>query len=95
MKETSQAFSWRRLSALFAKVNLPLDSPSPALVDACVCVCASYKATQTHTHTQTDGNTRSNRKKKKSVSHPCRACAHRAASVRGAGGRWGVEGGGG
>ena len=59
-----------------------------------LCVCACNKATQTHTHAQTDGNTRCNRKKKKkkSVSHPCGACAHRAASVRGAGGCWGGGG---
>lgn len=94
MKETSQAFSWRRLSALFAKVNLPLDSPSPALVDACVCVHVTKQHKHTPTHRQMETHA-ATEKKKKSVSHPCRACAHRAASVRGAGGRWGVEGGGG
>lgn len=60
-----------------------------------VCVCTLQSNTNTHPHTDRWKHTQQQKKKKKSVSHPCRACAHRAASVRGAGGRWGVEGGGG
>ncbi len=64
MKETSQAFSWRRLSALFAKVNPPLDSLScsDGCMHVCVCVCVCCKETQAQTYTQTDGSTRTHRK---------------------------------
>lgn len=55
-------------------------------MDACVCVRVCHKETQAHTYTQTDGNTRTNTEN--SVSHPCRACAHKAANVKGAGGCW-------
>ena len=74
-----------------SRLTLPL-LPWWMRVRVCVCVTKQHKHTPTHRQMETHA---AREKKKKSVSHPCRACAHRAASVRGAGGCWGVEGGGG
>lgn len=74
-----------------SRLTLPL---LPWWMRVCVCVQVTKQHKHTPTHRQMETHA-ATEKKKKSVSHPCRACAHRAASVRGAGGRWGVEGGGG
>ena len=74
-----------------SRLTLPL-LPWWMRVRVCVCVTKQHKHTPTHRQMETHA---AREKKKKSVSHPCRACAHRAASVRGAGGCWGVGGGGG
>jgi len=71
-EETSQAFSWRRLSAPFAQVNLPLDSPL-LLWWIRACVCVSYKE-NTHTHTPRHRQMDTHALTENPVSHPYRAC---------------------
>lgn len=86
MKETSQAFSWRWLSASFAKVNLPLDSPLLLWwMHVCVCVCITKKHRHTPTHRQMETHAQTEKFSESSMQSLC----PQAASVKGAGGCWG------